>query len=110
MMKKWMTRTAEESNSFRRDMTVSAIRAEEGDGRKVTLSFSSEEPYERFFGPEILDHSEGAVDLSRLNSIGCVLYNHDRDKVVGKITRAWVEGRRGMAEVEFDDDPESDTI
>ena len=100
----------EKSNSFHRDMTISAIRAEEGEGRKVTLSFSSEEPYERFFGPEILDHSEGAVDLSRLNSIGCVLYNHNRDKVIGKITRAWVENGRGKAEVEFDDDPESDTI
>lgn len=66
---------------------VSAIREEEGEGRKVALSFSSEEPYERFFGPEILDHAEGAVNLSRLNSIGCVLYNHNRDKVIGKITR-----------------------
>lgn len=101
---------AEKSNSFHRDMTVSAIRAEEGEGRRVTLSFSSEEPYERIFGPEILDHSEGAVDLSRLNSIGCVLYNHNRDKVIGKITRAWIENGRGQAEVEFDDDPESDTI
>lgn len=90
-----MTRAAEAENSFHRDMTVSAIRAEEGEGRKVTLSFSSEEPYERFFGPEILDHSEGAVDLSRLNSIGCVLYNHNRDKVIGKITRAWIENGRG---------------
>ena len=84
-----MTRAAEAENSnscdlapgqYRRDMTISAIRAEEGEGRKVTLSFSSEEPYERFFGPEILDHSEGAVDLSRLISIGCVLYNHNRDR------------------------------
>ncbi|RKJ41938.1 caudovirus prohead protease [Acutalibacter sp. 1XD8-33] len=105
-----MTRAAETENNFHRDMTVSAIRAEEGEGRKVTLSFSSEEPYDRIFGPEILDHSEGAVDLSRLNSIGCVLYNHNRDKVIGKITRAWVENGRGQAEVEFDDDAESDTI
>ena len=89
---------------------VSAIREEEGEGRKVALSFSSEEPYERFFGPEILDHAEGAVNLSRLNSIGCVLYNHNRDKVIGKITRAWVENGRGQAEVELDEDAESDTI
>jgi len=91
-------------------MTVSAIRAEEGEGRKVTLSFSSEEPYERIFGPEILDHSEGAVDLSRLNEIGCLLYNHNRDKVIGKVNRAWIENGRGQAEVEFDEDEESDTI
>lgn len=111
-MAKRMMRAKEtkKENSFHRDMTVSAIRAEEGEGRKVTLSFSSEEPYDRALFIEILDHSEGAVDLSRLNSIGCVLYNHNRDKVIGKITRAWVENGRGQAEVEFDDDAESDTI
>ncbi len=94
-MEKSMMRTVEteKGNSFHRDMAVSAIRAEEGEGRKVTLSFSSEEPYERFFGPEILDHSEGAVDLSRLNSIGCVLYNHNRDTWIGAF-RLWTSGAR----------------
>lgn len=89
-----------------------AIRAMEGEGneRKFTLSFSSEEPYDRWFGTEILSHSEGAVDLSRLNSIGCVLYNHNRDKVVGKIVRAWIEGGRGNAEIEFDKDADSETV
>lgn len=110
MAKQRMTRAEETVNNFHRDMMASAIRAEEGEGRKVTLSFSSEEPYDRGLFIEILDHGEGAVDLSRLNSIGCVLYNHNRDKVIGKIIRAWVENGRGMAEVEFDDDPESDTI
>ena len=47
--------------------------------RKFTLSFSSEEPYERWFGVEILDHGPGAVDLARLNEIGCLLFNHNRD-------------------------------
>lgn len=110
MAKQRMTRAEETVNNFHRDMMASAIRAEEGEGRKVTLSFSSEEPYDRGLFIEILDHGEGAVDLSRLNSIGCVLYNHNRDKVIGKIIRAWVENGRGQAEVEFDDDPESDTI
>lgn len=89
-----------------------AIRAMEGEGneRKFILSFSSEEPYDRWFGTEILSHSEGAVDLSRLNSIGCVLYNHNRDKVVGKIVRAWIEGGRGNAEIEFDKDADSETV
>ena len=118
-MAKQMTRAAEtgkENNcdlapgQYRRDMTVSAIRAEEGEGRKVTLSFSSEEPYDRALLIEILDHGEGAVDLTRLNEIGCLLYNHDRDKVIGKINRAWIENGRGQAEVEFDDDSESDVI
>nr|WP_325300278.1 HK97 family phage prohead protease [uncultured Dysosmobacter sp.] len=95
-----------------RELTDCSIRALEGEGneRKFTISFSSEEPYERWFGQEILDHSEGSVDLNRLNSIGCVLFNHDRDKVVGKILRAWIENNRGYAEIEFDTDEKSETI
>lgn len=82
----------------------------EGNERKFILSFSSEEPYERWFGPEILDHSPGAVDLQRINEIGCLLFNHNRDAVVGKINRAWLENNRGMAEVEFDTDEQSEII
>lgn len=88
------------------------IRQMEGEGneRKFMLSFSSEEPYERWFGMEVLSHDDEEVDLTRLNSIGVLLYNHNRDKVIGKVTKAWVENNRGMAEVEFDTDEESQTI
>ena len=82
----------------------------EGNERKFTLSFSSEEPYDRWWGTEILAHTAGAMDLTRLNSIGVVLYNHNRDKVLGKILRAWVENSRGYAEIEFDQDTEADVI
>lgn len=89
-----------------------SIRALEGDGNERTfeLSFSSEEPYTRWFGQEILDHSEGCVDLTRLNEIGCVLFNHDRDEVIGKITKAWIDNGRGMATIEFDSDEASEVI
>lgn len=50
------------------------------------------------------------MDLTRLNSIGVVLYNHNRDKVLGKILRAWVENSRGYAQIEFDQDAEADVI
>lgn len=82
----------------------------EGNERKFILSSSSEEPYERFWGREILDHSPDAVDLTRLGSIGVLLYNHNRDAVLGKIERVWLEGQRGMAEVEFDTDEASEVI
>lgn len=62
------------------------------------------------FGMEILDHADGAMDLTRLNEIGCLLFNHNRDKVIGRINRAWVEDGRGMAEVEFDTDEQSEVI
>ena len=116
-----MTRAAEEADlkkknerdgNLQRFLSDCSIRAMEGEGneRKFTISYSSEEPYERWWGTEILSHTEGAMDLTRLNSIGCVLYNHNRDKVIGKVLRAWVENGRGNAEIEFDEDAESDVI
>lgn len=89
-----------------------ALRAAEGaeNDRTFELSFSSEEPVERFFGSEILDHSDGCVDLTRLLEIGVLLFNHDTDQVIGKVTRAWVEDGKGHATVEFDEDPESERI
>lgn len=103
---------AEREGQLLRSLSDCSLRAMEGEGneRKFILSFSSEEPYERWWGTEILSHAEGAVDLQRLNEIGVVLYNHDRDKVIGKITRAWIENDRGQAEIEFDSDAESEVI
>lgn len=88
------------------------MRAVEGEGneRKRIISFSSEEPYDRWFGPEILSHAEGAIDLSRLNEIGVLLFNHKRDYVIGKIIEAWVEDNKGYAEVEFDSDEDAEKI
>ena len=86
-------------------------RQEKGqDSRRRTISFSSEAPYRRYFGMEILDHAEGAVDLGRLNSVGVLLFNHDVDKVVGRVIRAWLENNRGMAEVEFDTDADAEKV
>lgn len=85
-------------------------KAEDQDSRRRTISFSSEEPYRRWFGQEILDHAAGAVDLERLNSVGVLLFNHDTNKVVGRVIRAWVENSRGMAEVEFDTDDDAEKI
>lgn len=105
-------RSAPTGMQERRKMLSASIRAKEGDGneRKFILSFSSEEPYERWWGIEILDHSEGCMDLSRINEIGCVLFNHKRDAVIGKVLKAWVENGRGMAEVEIDSDEDSEKI
>src|SRR5689334_25295672 len=55
------------------------------EARTVPLSFSSETPVERWYGFEILDHSPGAADLTRLNSQCPVLVCHDRYDQVGVI-------------------------
>lgn len=101
----------ENKNRGTRSMGHIMMRQDDGqDNRRRTISFSSEEPYRRYFGMEILDHADGAVNLERLNSVGVLLFNHDRDKVVGKVIRAWVENNRGMAEVEFDTDEDAEKI
>lgn len=93
-----------------RQLPINGIRKIENEERTFILSFSSEEPYERFFGPEILDHGEGAADFTRLNEIGVLLFNHNYDKVVGRILRAEVKDGRGEAVVKFDDDEFSEVI
>ena len=86
------------------------FRAVEGEDRVVELSFSSEIIVERWWGAEILDHSDGCVDLSRLSEMGCVLFNDNRDIVIAKIEKAWIENNRGKAKIRFDEDEESDKI
>lgn len=103
--------TADKNRCTRSMGSVMQRDAAEGqDDRRRVISFSSEEPYRRWFGLEILDHAEGAVDLSRLNEVGVLLFNHKTDVVIGKVLRAWVEDNRGMAEVEFDTDEEAEKI
>lgn len=104
--------TQNDKNRGERSLGKAAIRAIKGEGneRKFELSFSSEEPYMRWFGNEILSHGEGAVDLSRLNDIGVLLFNHDTYSVLGRVDKAWIQDKRGKAEVVFDDDEQSELI
>lgn len=53
------------------------------ESRTVPLAFSSEAPYERWWGIEILDHSPGACDMSRMNNGGAILVEHDTCDLVG---------------------------
>ena len=104
-----MTQNRDKMDKLFREARIEAGE-DKADNNKVHLSFSSEEPYERWFGTEILSHDEGCVDLSRLNEIGVLLFNHDRDKVIGRIEKAWLENGRGEADVVFDDDEDSQLI
>lgn len=99
-----MTRTAKNKNDMFREISVGDVNFE-GDSRTLTLSFASETPYERWFGPEVLCVDETAMDMQRFHDgLGCLLFNHDRDKVIGKIERAWLEDNRAYADVTFDED------
>lgn len=85
--------------------------------RTVELSFSSEAPYERYFGSEILSHDPDAIDLTRLQEVGVLLFAHGRDArygrmPIGSIEKVWLDQsqRKGRAKVKFDDDEESDRV
>ena len=105
-----MTRTAKNKNDMFREISVGDVNFE-GDSRTLTLSFASETPYERWFGPEVLCVDETAMNMQRFqDGLGCLLFNHDRDKVIGKIERAWIENNRAYADVTFDDDEFADSI
>lgn len=78
------------------------IREIDNDARTVTVAFSSEEPVDRWFGREILDHSPESVDLTRLTTGGPVLVGHDMDDQVGVIESAHIDAdRRGRAVLRF---------
>lgn len=75
--------------------------------RTFEFPFSSEYPVARYFGNEILSHESKAADLSRLNDGAPLLFNHNPDRVIGVVERAYIDGnkRRGYARVRFSRNP-----
>lgn len=92
-----------------REMIIdSAVNEEQ---RTVTLSFASEAPVSRWYGNEILQIDESSVDMQRVdNGLCCLLFNHNSNRVIGKVLRTWIEDSKAKAEVQFDEDDESDAI
>lgn len=94
--------------NYCRESTIDNV---DTDSRTVELSFSSETPYGRWFGDEILCHDEECINLERFNNgLGTLLFNHGRNAVVGHVEKVWIEDNRGKALVRFDEDEQSDTI
>jgi HK97 family phage major capsid protein/HK97 family phage prohead protease len=80
---------------------------DEVEERTFEFPFSSEYPVARYFGNEILSHEIKAADLSRLNDGAPLLFNHNPDRVIGVVERAYIDGnkRRGYARVRFSRNP-----
>jgi HK97 family phage major capsid protein len=74
------------------------------DNRTVDLAFSSEEPYDRSFGTEILSHNPEDADFSFIASGRApLLLNHDLEKQIGVIEEAKISDadKVGRAVVRF---------
>jgi HK97 family phage major capsid protein/HK97 family phage prohead protease len=77
--------------------------AEDKKGLTYTFPFSSEFGVARSFGNEVLSHEAGAANLARLQDSAPLLWNHDPNKVVGVVERAWIDeqSKRGYSTVRF---------
>lgn len=76
-----------------RELTLPA--AINSDNRTVEVAFCSETPVAReiegkLYNEVLLCNPEN-VDLSRLNNSGAVLFNHDRDHLIGKVLAARID-------------------
>ena len=89
-----------EGKNYKRSETTTFDEVEEST---YEFPFSSEFPVERYFGSEVLSHEKGAADLDRLNDSAPLLFNHDPDRVIGVVERAYLneEKRKGYARVRF---------
>jgi len=104
--------------------TATIIRAAEGEDAEKGLRFSvsSDEPYLRYdwcAGEdyyEVLDHSPGGVDDARLKAGLPILFNHSRDKHIGRATEFTNDGKKitvgGMlwSESEFAQEKKKDML
>ena len=99
-----------------RELGISAKVNEET--RSVELSFSSANGIQRFdwwsgeMFTEVLDHSRDAVDLKRLQSLGVALFNHNMDRVIGRLEDVRLDEKEGKCRcrITFDEDPASEEI
>lgn len=66
-------------------------------------SLSSEQPVMRWFGEEVLDHSPGAVDLSRAADGLPLLINHDQNQLVGRVDNLHLQARKLRGTLRFFD-------
>ena len=91
-----------EENVLRRSQAVEFESTDTEEERKLSFPFSSEFGVMRYFGNEVLEHTERSVDLSRLQNEAPLLWNHDPDRVLGVVRGAKVgKDKRAYADVEF---------
>lgn len=73
------------------------------ENRTVEIAFSSEDPYLRWYGYEVLGHEKDEIDMKFMASGDApFLAHHDHRDQVGVIEKAWIDpDRKGRALVRF---------
>jgi len=100
-----------ENNKEYRNIT---LRKADIKDNRITVSFSSEEPYLRSFGYEILSHDEGDYDFSFLDSGNApFLLDHNpecAEEHIGLVESAKVDNKRGIATILLSSNPDKQGI
>lgn len=89
--------------NLKKQFRLATTRKINEDKRTVDLAFSSEEPVERSFGFEVLDHARSSVDTDFMDSgRSPLLLDHDMTKQIGVIETVSIDSDRvGRAVVRF---------
>lgn len=96
-----MSASADLSKILRREFSITR-EAVQADARTVELCFASESPVERYFGTEVLNCEASSVRMDRLNTRAPLLLNHDTDKQIGVVEKAWIDAdKKARATVRF---------
>ncbi|QNI37518.1 phage major capsid protein [Edaphobacter albus] len=75
------------------------------DKRTVTFALTSETPVDRWYGEEILDHSDGSIDDERLKRGIPLLFNHDSNQHIGRIESYEVKDKKLYVTARFGNSP-----
>lgn len=86
--------------------SATLARAKDAEGKESSdtfeLSFSSEEPYERYFGVEILGHKKTEVKMEWIKGGSApLLLEHNRFQQIGVVDKATLADGRATAVVRF---------
>jgi HK97 family phage major capsid protein/HK97 family phage prohead protease len=88
-----------EGETLKRSLATE-FRADSED-RTLEFPFASEKPVERYYGMEVLNMDEKSMDLTRLNDGAPLLYQHDADRIVGVVQKAYIKNKRAYARVKL---------
>ena len=79
--------------------------------RKVSFTFMTDAPCNNWSVPESCLCEKENVNLKRYdNGVMPVLFNHDRDVVIGRVDAIRFEAHRVLADITLDDDEESNKV
>jgi len=78
------------NSNFQRYVQIDVPGSDIAD-RTFRAALSSETKAERWYGNEKLIHSDKAINMERANGGLPLLYNHDRDKLLGRVDNISLE-------------------